>query len=191
MDWNSTMLLEGCTFFRNSNHSTSHGGAIYVAQGSEVTIRDCLIVGNTSADKGGGICVGGRATIEGSTISDNCGFGDSGGIYVDGEATIDRSILSFNNDYQPECGGGKVVASCTDMFGNQGGDWVGCLAGQGDDRGNFALDPLYCDRRPSVYCLGPDLGKYQLDSRSPCTPGGVRRLRAGRRPARRLRDDGG
>ncbi len=115
--------------------------------------------------------VEGRATIVGSTISDNCALGDGGAIYVAGEASIERSILSFNNNYLSECGNGEVVASCTDMFGNEGGDWVGCLAGQGDDRGNFALDPLHCDRRPSPICYGPEpLGKYMLDSRSPCAP---------------------
>ena len=55
------------------------------------------------------------------------------------------------------------------MFGNEGGDWVGCLAGQGDVRGNFTLDPLFCDRRPSNICYGNEpLGKYMLDSHSPC-----------------------
>jgi len=175
VDWNSTMLLDGCTFVHNYNHSLSHGGAIYVAPGCEATIRDCLIVANSSADKGGGVYVGGRATIVGTTISDNCAS-RGGGIYVAGEGpiqgatTIERSIISFNKNYLPDSGGGNVVASCTDMFGNEGGDWVGCLAGQGDLRGNFTRDPRYCDRWPTLCGIGPDPGKYHLDTSSPCAP---------------------
>ena len=52
--------------------------------------------------------------------------------------------------------------SCSDVFGNTDGDWVGCLSGQGTLNGNFSADPLFCNR--SEYDL-------TLAAYSPCLPG--------------------
>ena len=54
-----------------------------------------------------------------------------------------------------------VMISCTDLHGNEGGDWVGQLAEQAGIRGNFAADPQFCD--------GGN-GDFTLRANSPCLP---------------------
>ena len=54
------------------------------------------------------------------------------------------------------------VVNCCDIFANEGGDWVGCIAGQFGVGGNFSADPLLCDAAN---------GDYTLDASSPCLPG--------------------
>jgi hypothetical protein len=49
-----------------------------------------------------------------------------------------------------------------DLFGNAGGDWTGCIAGQEKGDGNLALDPLFCDMANGI---------LTLDAVSPCAPG--------------------
>ena len=52
-----------------------------------------------------------------------------------------------------------ATLSCCDLFGNQGGDWVGPIGGQYGTNGNISADPLFCD--PG----GHDFG---LQDGSPC-----------------------
>jgi hypothetical protein len=63
--------------------------------------------------------------------------------------------------------GGAVVCSstltvtCTDVWGNTGGDWVNCLAGLDGSNGNISADPLFCDA---------GAGDFYLEAASPCRP---------------------
>lgn len=56
---------------------------------------------------------------------------------------------------------GTVVANCTDIVGNEAGNWSGFLAGQDTVRGNFSANPLFCDTLNS---------SYTLKNSSPCAP---------------------
>jgi hypothetical protein len=40
---------------------------------------------------------------------------------------------------------GTMALSCSDLWANEGGDWVNCAAGQGSTNNNFSTDPLFCD----------------------------------------------
>jgi hypothetical protein len=51
--------------------------------------------------------------------------------------------------------------SCCDVYGNAGGDWVGCIAAQADSGGNISLDPLFCGRGEKDFTIW-----YE----SPCVP---------------------
>src|SRR5262245_14918798 len=51
------------------------------------------------------------------------------------------------------------VISCSDIYRNAGGDWVGVIASQFGASGNISRDPLYC---------GPAIGDFSLDAASPC-----------------------
>jgi hypothetical protein len=52
--------------------------------------------------------------------------------------------------------------TCCDVYGNQGGDWIGCIADQYGTAGNISADPLFCD---------PVAGDHGLVSPdSPCLP---------------------
>lgn len=59
--------------------------------------------------------------------------------------------------------GGTALLSCCDVFGNEYGDWIGCIAGQNGIYGNIGKDPLFChSANPSE--------RYSLHSDSPCAP---------------------
>jgi hypothetical protein len=54
-----------------------------------------------------------------------------------------------------------VMISCTDVFGNVGGDWEQ-VPGMLGVEGNFSADPFFCD---------PDAGDFALRADSPCLAG--------------------
>ncbi len=62
-------------------------------------------------------------------------------------AFLSNCIIAFGLTGPPvSCAqGSSVVLSCCDVFGNELGDWVGCISGQGALYGNISLDPLFCD----------------------------------------------
>jgi len=53
------------------------------------------------------------------------------------------------------------IFTCCDIFGNTGGDWVGCIADQAGTIGNFSADPLFCDTAN---------GDFKIHECSPCAP---------------------
>jgi hypothetical protein len=74
--------------------------------------------------------------------------------------TGDRCILAFGTGAATHCHfDGAVTLTCSDVYGNSGGDWTDCIAGQDGSNGNFSGDPLFC---------GPDTLDFRLESGSPC-----------------------
>jgi len=59
------------------------------------------------------------------------------------------------------CVTGTPTFICSDIHGNAGGDWVGCIAAQAGMNGNFSADPELCD---------PEGGDFGLLETSPCAP---------------------
>jgi hypothetical protein len=59
------------------------------------------------------------------------------------------------------CQGGEATLTCCDIFGNEGGDWVGEIAGQYGINGNISEDPLFCDMANDDFTIQAD---------SPCAP---------------------
>ncbi|MFN8583676.1 MAG: hypothetical protein U0163_22195 [Gemmatimonadaceae bacterium] len=51
--------------------------------------------------------------------------------------------------------------TCSNVFGNPGGDWSGCVAAMANADGNLSADPLFCG------AAGDDLS---LNASSPCAP---------------------
>jgi hypothetical protein len=132
----SLVTVSGSVFVNNGD-----GGAIECLN-STMEIASCTYVGH-------------QAAYAGSTL-----------IYVSGTGSIDMSntIIAFNETGAVACSGsGVATVSCTDIFGNTGGDWVGCIAGQHGVDGNISEDPLFCNM-PG--------GDYTIDVDSPCAPAG-------------------
>jgi hypothetical protein len=100
----------------------------------------CTFHGNT-APWGSNISsdCGGHVDMVGSIVT---GGIDAEGIYVDGNSSAN--------------------ISCSDIFGNEGGDWIGPIAGQLGVDGNISADPLYCN---------PVAGDFTLAENSPCVVG--------------------
>lgn len=111
-------------------------GVCPIVSGSPVTIRQCTFW-ESSGGNGG----------TGSTIAMSSAL-----------LTIEHSILAAGTGANPIVGP-NVTVSCTNIYGNTPGDWVGSIAGLDTVNGNFSLDPKFCD---------PANGDFSLRPGSPC-----------------------
>jgi hypothetical protein len=181
----STLRLENCTF--RNNRGVYGGAMLFVNSSTTQTITGCVIENNISDDRAGAIYGYNNAlNIENTLIVDNRAAGNGGAFYLDimhpssmtqctvsnnvgaGAAfflvespgfVIDRSIVAANGSAGfVGQGGGTVAISCSDVWGNVGGN--GLPPGSVDSGGNMGADPLFCDA-----------GGYSLDAASPCAPG--------------------
>jgi len=90
-------VLEGFTLTHRAGTSP-YGSGIYIVNGSNPTIKNCIITEN-SADTGGGIYISGAsATIINSVITGNRAFGNGGGISTSfgPGTTVINSIIAGN-----------------------------------------------------------------------------------------------
>jgi predicted outer membrane repeat protein len=156
--------IQECRF--SANTAGYHGGAIY-ATGVGLQVTNSMFVGNVCASRGGGMLCDGFA--EG--LLENClFFGNSSqeGIIFSNfsQLTLEKVIIAKN------LGGAAVECvdslsepslSCCDVYGNEGGDWIGCIESQSNQDGNISLDPLFCDESSQDFRLQPG---------SPCAPSG-------------------
>jgi predicted outer membrane repeat protein len=123
---------------RCSFRGNSVGGALY-ANGSSPRITSCTFYGN-------------EAVTDGAITLINCPA-----------PVIERSIISFSNQGPGVfCYGESApLLMCCDVYGNAGGDWIGCIADQLGVNGNIAEDPLFCD---------PGETDFRVQENSPCAP---------------------
>ena len=168
-------VVEDCIFIGNS--AGLGGGAIDAYGG---TVRRCLF---TQSDGGPGsaITVNGGLLVEHCTFVENCGSPVIG--VESGSLSITNSIIAFNAGIDSPIGqvdfppwrqnGGKgdwiTTISCMDIFGNDGGDWVGDIAQYFDQDGNISANPLFCDYKSLGYCVDSG-GTFTLFANSPCAP---------------------
>ena len=150
--------LTGCDFVRNSHDS--YGGAIY-SRLADLYISGCVFI-NNSADHGGAISC--RSEVGGFIVNSTF-YGNSAelGAALSSNGTdiaIINSIIAFSPQGEAIHGGAPTL-SCSDIYGNAGGDWVGYIAPQYGQNGNFSEDPLFCDTSYNV---------LTLTSNSPCAP---------------------
>ena len=160
MTWTSIVTIEDTRFVGNT---ALHGGAIRVSTGPTADFSRCLFRGNMAASQGGAIFVDNIvATVSECTLYDNyADLAGSGILCAEASPVIDRTIIASGRHAAAiGCTGSSFPAlTCSDLWANEGGDWVGCVAGQLDVAGNVSADPLFCD------VAGPDLTLW-VDS--PC-----------------------
>ncbi len=102
-------VVDGFTITNGLGHP---GGAIYAYYFSSPTIANCIIIGNTGDDYGGGgiYCAMCFSTITNTIITGNTALGDGGGIYIDGgDPMITNSLISGNT--ADSVGGGMFTYS--------------------------------------------------------------------------------
>lgn len=159
-----------CTFADNS--TTSSAACVY-SDGAILTVEDCLFARND------GVCVDFREPynwsppfiVRRSTFADNSGLAairisDPFEEGIPFPSTLSKTIIAFQNGGVAfDCGNlapeDYPTVSCSDIFGNSGGDYVGCLSDFEGIAGNLSLDPRFCPA---------DLDRYTLQSGSPCLP---------------------
>lgn len=176
-----TTVLEGIQI------ANSDGAGISCFE-SQPTIRNCWIV-NCGWDQGLAItceflatprfenccvfdnpgsgisCHGSDPVFSNCTIADNM---DNGIECMYSSPQLDRCILAFNDGFgvlcythEPPPPPSAPFLSCCDVYGNDAGDWVGCIEGQAGERYNFSADPRLCRE------LNPE-DPYSIWRTSPC-----------------------
>jgi hypothetical protein len=178
----AAIRFEDCVFRGNSAFS---GGGLHVNAYS-VEAERCLFSGNTAgfADPkagGGAVYVFGlpplfaghvtltRCTLFGNSWTSATGGGAGVAASLAASATLDRTIIAGSVQgasvycYSTNA---SITASCTDVWWNAGGDWVGCIASQAGMNGNFSADPMFCASWTSDFRLAT--GSPCLPSNSPC-----------------------
>jgi len=153
--------LDSCTFYDNEC-DISYGGAMYI-YGGVSKISNCTFYNNGAPDGGVIYSDGDSTIIENSTFSSNSVI-ENGIIYCrDSSFILKNSIIAFSTKGEAIfCEGlTDVSLTCCDIYGNEDGDWVGCIAGQYGINGNFSTDPLFCQ---------PDSLDFHLAALSDCLP---------------------
>jgi len=147
-----------CVFIDNVGGSTA---AISNGSGGGMDVIDSVFLRNVGSDTG---AIGGQADLIGCTLVGNEGASASGVRWFT-QGSLERTIIADG------VGGPAVIctgidvavdASCSNLIGNEGGDWVDCLTDFAGAAGNFSADPLFCD------LAGNDV---RVDPASPCLPG--------------------
>jgi hypothetical protein len=167
--------LTHCNF--NEQSTGAAGGAIWCGSGlsyCSITMYDCAFCGNDCSYWGGAIsCVGGDGLcdlrIVGCTVTDNRAWLGGSGVSLAGNVScvIENTVIAFNTGSEGISCGEQVVCqlSCSDIYGNEDGDWTGPIASQLGLNGNISADPLFCEPDGFLYC------DPRVEDCSPCLPG--------------------
>lgn len=149
-----------------ANTAVWSGGGVWCAGGAP-SFDHVEFAGNKAGLAGGGLGCRESAplTIVNATFCNNEAADGGGDLDCDGTwVTLTNSIVAFSsspNGIACRNSGGATL-SCCDVYGNAGGDWVDCIAGQDDIDNNFSADPLFCCSM---------IGDFTLREDSPCLPG--------------------
>lgn len=155
----ATVRVDSCLYRANACGST--GGAV-LAQASVGTLTACVFDAD-SAQAGGAVAItSGNVHLTSCTSYGNAAStGGDVAVSENGHLELTSSILAFGSGGAVECSsGGTAHATCSDLFGNSGGDWAGGVAGQEGQDGNLSENPLFCDA---------DEHDFGLHITSPCT----------------------
>ncbi len=167
----------------STNTTFAYNRALYggVVNDGNPYFDSCLFAGNEAAETGA-VVYGGRPEFEFCVMRDNSA-GPSGGCIsaatpvltnctmfrntVPGgvidvaTASVTNCIVTFNL-LGPAVSGSSVTLKCSDIFGNEGGDWQGDIADQLGTNGNFSVDPMFCDSASgevNLWYISPCLAK--------------------------------
>jgi len=155
--------IEDCRF--SGNHAGT-GGGIWAYLYQPTSISGCTFDGNF-AGSGSAAYIWSRednqppVEVSGCTAVRNQSQ-VGGAFHARIPVQIANTIIAFGTQGAAvTCeGAGVGVMSCTDIFGNAGGDWTSCISDQVGINGNFSLDPRLCNLSG---------GDFRLAQSSPCT----------------------
>ncbi|MCP4144004.1 MAG: T9SS type A sorting domain-containing protein [bacterium] len=181
----SSPHLNNCDFLQNI--ATLYSGGAFDCWGSDAIITDCRFVSNRSENHAGGInFVNSTSNISGTIFQYNsstnnggairCYFGDinllnctlasnsaanGGGIFITHGSSVfvDNSIIAFSTAGESIkiIEDGFATISCSNIFGNSGGDWVDRISDQLIINNNLRLDPMFDNtvESPLLLCGSP------------------------------------
>jgi len=154
-----------CRF--EGNYAAAVGGAVACQGGTSPYFYLCLFVDNVAEATGGTIHATGGATpalqectIVGGDAALGSGLSswDTVGMMLDQVILVDGlrgAAWAGDSDSAP-------LIACSDIYGNEGGDWVGALAPMEGMDNNISADPFFC------YAFD-EANPYTLKDISPCS----------------------
>jgi hypothetical protein len=135
-DFEARPLFTNSTFYGNQ---ALYGGALASFQDAETNLEYCTVASNAAHISGGGL------------------------FCHESAPRVTSSIIAFQDGTGIAAQGGAVpLITCTDLFGNSAGDWVGDIADQGEIQDNLSADPIFCSVNP-----GEEF-EFSLQDDSPC-----------------------
>ena len=136
-DFAAAPSFQGCTFY---NNVARFGGAGANLDDCLLDMQECTIVGNDATLLCGGI-ISSKST-----------------------PVIQNSIIAFNSGAGLLGVRGSVPdISCSNIYGNTGGDWIDPIESQRELSGNLSADPMFCDYPPG------NSVRFNLMPNSPCS----------------------
>jgi len=158
------LRVTDCVFA--DNYALGWGGAVRTENSSPAFPR-CVFVNNSVEIAAGAVradyalppsfppMVFDQCTLIGNEGASTCGAVWANGILVQ----VTRSIIAFGLGAAPFWANNPITFTCSDIYGNESGDWIGSYAGQLGTNGNISADPEFCDVAS---------GDYHLAGTSPC-----------------------
>jgi predicted outer membrane repeat protein len=143
-------IFERCLFVDNVSNL---GGAIHSRQEGSLSISYCTFNGNMATSRAGGAIA----------------LFDPSGAHLPLSLRIQESIVTNSRESNGiDLQGAQAIleeVSCTNIYGNDGGDYVGALTEFEGINGNLNVDPQYCSAAEQ---------DFRLSASSPCadTSGG-------------------
>lgn len=159
-----SIFVYDCEF--RGNESTQSGGAVFTS-GSWTRYERCLFDDNEAAPGFVGGAIGvllGVVEMQECTVARSVCDSTQAALHVTNNGSkifLERSIVYGTiGGAAVKCQNfGDVVATCSNLFGNDGGDWDAFCGTENTIDGNFSADPLFCDETT---------GDFRLASGSPC-----------------------
>ena len=170
---NSGLIVEDCVFTEND---ASVASAIFAEFPAPLRVSQTRIIGNGGyGNDNGGSVIGFwnvDVVMEAVTIAHNFVQNYSGGTscieVAQSNVMLSNCIVAFTEAIAGEpasairCDESATVdLSCCDIYGNNGGDWIGHIADQLGVNGNICADPMFC---------GATDWDTTVDELSPCAP---------------------
>ncbi len=162
----STPIFLDCWF--DGNYARATGGAVACTGASMPVFQRCLFVDNSSEASGGTINagLGSAPSLVECTVVRGDGAVGSGLASWDSQGLVLDRVIIVNGQTGRAWDGDASSApapECSDIFGNEGGDWVGALAPFENTDGNISDDPQFCGTADSS-------NPYTLNNASTCSP---------------------
>jgi hypothetical protein len=155
----SSLTFDGCTFVENQ---ANYGGTLYADGSGQMAFTLCLFAENM-ASYGGVVSARGNTDVRlyNSTLFRNSANYASA-VYLQQSALcrVNSTIIAYGRGGAAfsDDGSASYIIGCSDIYSNEGGDWVGSLSGQGTINNNANVDPQFCDPmgNPANFSLMPE-----------------------------------
>ncbi len=157
----SSPEITRCTFVRN--RARRGGGAIGFYGATRSVVSDCVFQSNEALRVGGGDieCTGSARPqiVQCTFYGGKAPAGGAISIKNSARPTLEKCIIAFCAQGEAiECQDASAAElRCCSLYGNAGGDWVGCIEAQLGIAGNCSVDPKFAD---------PERGDTSLKRRS-------------------------